>query len=277
MYNSGNISQGERTMGQNYKVLVARGPDSFFQRHSKGVSFIGALIIFLTFIVRDGLREHLKDLVDSINYAELAVNVDEIALLPIQRFDRIDETLQRLNESIGDATDDIHRLQGEDKSYRKYLKAHQGTLTPANGYGGREESDSIENRFSAFDTELLIALASLQNSTLIAKKMGRTAEYEDKLKRFEQRLKQIDQNAIDVRNKGNVTAAQALDSLNVLYKAGEDLRDFSATLLSVAREQRDRDETWYSRFTILSYILFTLGWVLAVMGNFYGVAVMKTD
>lgn len=43
---------------------------AFFRRHGKWVSFVGAIIVFLTFVVKEGVRENLKELIASISSAE---------------------------------------------------------------------------------------------------------------------------------------------------------------------------------------------------------------
>jgi hypothetical protein len=43
---------------------------NYVSRHSRLLIFVGALIVFVTFLVKEGLRERLKDLVDSIDTAQ---------------------------------------------------------------------------------------------------------------------------------------------------------------------------------------------------------------
>jgi hypothetical protein len=57
-------------MGESYKLVRIQDDPSFFKRHGKWVSFIGALIVFSTFVVKDAIRENLKNLVDSLASAE---------------------------------------------------------------------------------------------------------------------------------------------------------------------------------------------------------------
>src|SRR5437899_2825534 len=45
---------------------------TFVSRHSKLLIFVGALIVFVTYLVKEGLRERLKDLVDSVDKAQSA-------------------------------------------------------------------------------------------------------------------------------------------------------------------------------------------------------------
>jgi len=43
---------------------------NYVSRHSRLLIFVGALIVFVTFLVKESLRERLKDLVDSIDTAQ---------------------------------------------------------------------------------------------------------------------------------------------------------------------------------------------------------------
>jgi hypothetical protein len=56
----------------------SRKLSSFIKRHNRLLSFIGALIVFVTFIVKDNLREHWKGTADAIDMAQYmyAIHVD---------------------------------------------------------------------------------------------------------------------------------------------------------------------------------------------------------
>jgi hypothetical protein len=43
---------------------------SFVQRHHRLLTFLGAVIVFITFIVKEGIRERLKNIGDSVSSAE---------------------------------------------------------------------------------------------------------------------------------------------------------------------------------------------------------------
>jgi hypothetical protein len=47
-------------MGEVYKLVRAEENKSFFKRHARFVSFAGALIVFLTFVVKENLLESWK-------------------------------------------------------------------------------------------------------------------------------------------------------------------------------------------------------------------------
>ena len=43
---------------------------NYVSRHSRLLIFVGVFIVFVTFLVKEGLRERLKDLVDSVDTAQ---------------------------------------------------------------------------------------------------------------------------------------------------------------------------------------------------------------
>jgi hypothetical protein len=59
-------------MDSNDQVVRTGHTSSFIKRHSKPTSFVGALIIFMTFEIGDKIRENLRDLVSSNRSAALA-------------------------------------------------------------------------------------------------------------------------------------------------------------------------------------------------------------
>jgi hypothetical protein len=52
------------------KANTRRFGSSRLHRHNRLLTFVGALIVFTTFVVKEGLRERLKDFVDSVGAAE---------------------------------------------------------------------------------------------------------------------------------------------------------------------------------------------------------------
>jgi hypothetical protein len=43
---------------------------AFLRKHNRILTFVGALVVFLTFVIKEGLREHLKDLVEALGSAQ---------------------------------------------------------------------------------------------------------------------------------------------------------------------------------------------------------------
>jgi hypothetical protein len=43
---------------------------SWLKRHGRLLSLVGALVVFVTFVAKEGIREHMKEVTDSIQGAE---------------------------------------------------------------------------------------------------------------------------------------------------------------------------------------------------------------
>jgi hypothetical protein len=63
---------------------------NWFQKHNRLLTFFGALIVFLTFVVREGLRDQLKDLVDSIDSAQNAFLLSVLSTESPMAFNRLE-------------------------------------------------------------------------------------------------------------------------------------------------------------------------------------------
>ncbi|MFZ1007470.1 MAG: hypothetical protein WAN65_11570 [Candidatus Sulfotelmatobacter sp.] len=50
-------------------------PVSWLKKHSRLVAFAGALVVFTTFVLKEGFRDYLKDLVDTVDKAETLFSV----------------------------------------------------------------------------------------------------------------------------------------------------------------------------------------------------------
>ena len=69
-------------------------------QHRRLVTFIGALIVFVTFVVKDGLREQLKDLVSSIDSAESVFAIRNDANTTAMWLQRLQEQVDWIAEKI---------------------------------------------------------------------------------------------------------------------------------------------------------------------------------
>ena len=88
----------------------------FVVRHHRTLTFVGALVVFVTVVVKDGLREQLKDLVSSISAAESVFAI---------RNDTSTTTmwLQRLQEQV-DWVAEKNKLKGTSFSGDMVEKLH---------------------------------------------------------------------------------------------------------------------------------------------------------
>jgi hypothetical protein len=72
----------------------------FLTRHNRFITLFGALVVFARFIVKEGLREELKDLVDSVNSAQRVFVLQRESGLMSQRLAEIFRLVTAININL---------------------------------------------------------------------------------------------------------------------------------------------------------------------------------
>lgn len=219
----------------------------FFVKHRRLMTFTGALIVFVTFVVKDGLREQLKDLVSSIDSAEnvFAIRNDTATTAT---------WLQRLQEQVDWIAEKI-KLKGTS-------------------YSG----DMVERMHSSFEitNEMHESLAvSLDNISQLLEKVPGQQQNEKKHKEIEDRLRDLREQreallTIFTREPMSILWKIA-PLLNETEKASDDTRQLAKDVLAEAAKERKQREKIVNVTTWTSYVLYILGWGLGLAGRVYGV------
>jgi hypothetical protein len=267
LYNSGNQSQwGAILRGYQRKrskpfpdatplrVKLNKRP-SFIQRHQRLTSVIGALIVFTTFVVKDTLRENLKDKIDTLQ--------SNIAL-----FESTPGRMLSSSENMADF-----------ETWQGYFGSKP--QSPAIEF---ERKGPLELRKEEFDSQVQKALITYHSSGQLLKQVDGFEELNQEYKALNKRLYsvQIDTDAkvVDAiqQNIDHMSETEANAALKkargVLYSAGIQVTEVDYAVFSVAEEivNRSNDEqrlleSRYKKITILSYFLYAIGWTLALLGR----------
>ena len=231
---------------------------TFLRKHQRLISFIGASIVFATFIVREVVREHLKDLADSLDQAEnlFAIrgqlystnqrlrqiahqqDLTEMDKLPkrtpafVRHKAGIDDLVERDISEVDDLEsnqDNLKRLLRKFPSdtYLQTLKDHSEELAQL-----KTERDQMET-----------AMTECDNANTPDKHCSWDFMYD------------MDRKSDELDDK--------------LFWMGVELKDLSTPILADAERALARRESWYGYANIASVILFTLGWGLGLAGNLY--------
>jgi hypothetical protein len=231
------------------KDWVAKEPrlKTILTKHHRTLTLLGALIVFITFVVKDGLRERLKDLVSSI---ESAQNV-----FAIRNDTAITSTwLQRLQEQVDWVAEKI-KLRGT---------SYAGDVV--------EQTHSSLEITNEVHESLAVSLGNI--SSLMEKVPGQRdneARYEDLNKELTNLREQHDVLAqLFVRQPMDIVWKIA-PLLNDTQKASDETRALAKDVLATASEARKKREKMMNFVTWLSYVLYTLGWGLGFAGRLYGV------
>jgi len=226
---------------------------NYVSRHSRLLIFVGALIVFVTFLVKEGLRERLKDLVDSIDTAQ-SVFVAE-----------------RENQQMSQRLAEIYRI-----SVVSYDNMHNPAPQPGEAYpitiatimshyqGAYDAEQRLESELNAVD-RLLEKLPTDQNR-------------DKKLNDLQTQFKAVQKTDEDFRNtpsprstselKENLNSAVSLE--HQAWDTETAIQNLSLSILKDSAEVKKRDETYFKIATWGSYLLYCLGWGLGLIGKLFG-------
>jgi hypothetical protein len=219
----------------------------FFGKHRRLVTFIGALIVFVTFVIKDGLREQLKDLVSSIDSAESVFAIRNDTATTAMWLQRLQEQVDWIAEKI--------KLKGTSYSGDMVERMHS-SLEIIN-----EVHESLD--------------VSLGNISQLLEKVPGQQQNEKKHKEIEDRLRDLREQReallmIFTREPMSILWKIA-PLLSETQKASDDTRQFAKDVLAEATKERKQRERVVNATTWTSYVLYTLGWGLGLAGRVYGV------
>jgi hypothetical protein len=245
------------------KANTTRFGSSRLHRHNRLLTFVGALIVFTTFVVKEGLRERLKDFVDSVGAAD--------STFMIRGDTNISNSLLRsLEEDIGDVE--------RNKAIRE-----TGIVAPS----------SVHLYYSWRDLSMMgqSIKANLDNVARLMRKLpnqgANIAQLETLKKALEDDGRSLDNlyKALpinpgyrllfpekDIIKRMSEQDLQAFDALRKHFHSLEsDANRFATEVLNISEGLRDKNERSYGIYTWVSYGLYTLGWGLGLVGRLYSV------
>jgi hypothetical protein len=239
-------------------MVPASRTKHFFQVHAKVLSFVGALIVFSTFVVKEGIREHLKNLSDSISSAE----------------------------SIFLVRTDINELP----IYLAYLNSRIGTME--NLLTSATKTTAAPSLATMRETVDLM-LANAQRAVTSRDNLSHTIDVLGKNEAIMSGLGQISNEVAVLASRSDVVnrAAVAMNQSpapnpdgiqHIIGKANEVTNECTALRLEriaplqkqtiqVAEERRTHYEKFYEQSTWLSYLLYAVGWGLGLAGRMFSV------
>lgn len=217
-------------------------------RRGRLLTLLGALIVFLTFVVKDAIREQVKDTVDALQAADYQfVSTSENAL-----------NLSFATEILRTANAIFHRL----------------TAAP---------SDSLEDSLEDIQPNILQDIATLENlKRLIEKLPGEESSLRNSLQELEGRRRALvaGSDNLEKQAKSNKHPTEdeddsMHDQLDSIGTESEDLLSdigkLNGQALDRLTEIRRSEEQKYHRYTLMSYLLYAIGWSLALFGRLYRV------
>jgi hypothetical protein len=206
--------------------------------------FVGLFIVFLTFAVKDGVRDWMKDAADSADAAR---------------------TMFLVRSDIGSVHEDIASLS---ELIRDRL------VTKNNGVSQGDLKHSIDMRLAKVPQEIMDVSSFVNDVGELAERSGQEEEYAPKKEKTFERLKDLDSDF------GAITADQAkapfelaelsrrADEIDMkLSSIKEDASvDFAFVYVKVITLAK-RDEKIYRICTFVSWALYIAGWSLTFTGR----------
>jgi hypothetical protein len=239
----------------------------FLKRRDRLLTVVGAIIVFVTFIIREGAREHLKEVADLLGAAQ---------------------TTYTLLDNIAFAT--TNDMSAEAFGFMTTLNGMLPTLQHANWdeieIAIRQllfKSQSIFPRFLSISDFRLQQLSSvtevLKNGDAMKLRISMQWKRVEELQTDFAKMPHLTSSDIaDPKNK-KVTAAleQFIAAMPTCEEFLRELLPLQNDVVSEARKEKEGAERWYTRCTWASYFLYTLGWGLGLIGKVYGVGVTSGD
>ena len=226
----------------------------FFKTHDRLLSVIGAIIVFATFVVREGLRERLKDTSDSIAAAQMEFVRARNFMYPTDT----------------EFTLTIQNLGPEEEGIRKQM---ENPKTPF-------EDPRLETRLYILEYKAIqfykkafpwtnYNLMQLYNLSSTFKERD---FYHEKIKQMWDRLSSITKELQLVpapsgkhlfMERGSLTGdfpELADKALREALSFANDCMQLEKEILGLAEKERERAHVWFTRWTWTSYGLYTFGW-----------------
>lgn len=224
---------------------------TFFKRHAKFFTLVGAFVVFVTFVVKDLLRDNLKDFASALAETQLGCLLRQDNLLLSDKLDlldtRVDELQQRSDQSK-------FALSEQEVQILHMIYVGQGIIKMS-----RLELDHIQP---------------------LVQKVSNHEQFAARFKTLNQDLDALDSTATTLVMSFRESHGKQKDWqrnydatsewMTHCQQAESKATDIVDDTLAAAEIDLGRDELRLKRYTSFSYALYTLGWALAVLGKLYG-------
>jgi hypothetical protein len=240
------------------------------QRYGRSVSLAGALIVFLTFVVKDGLRERLKDSKDSL---------DNVTLAELIQKNHLDELA--MTRSVNVNVDSLKNF------FAAAYFEHRSTEATHTA----EYSDLIEEVTKENDGLVYVHL-DLERAEQLSRKLDSGGRFNSEIDNAQKEWTILTSNEKDIQKyldsvipddplttKVNKKIRHEFDNQMITaeltsYRSSalaQRVEQLSREMASAAETSSERLETQYQRYTMASYCLYALGWSLALFGRLFGI------
>jgi len=244
--------------GKNSTIQSFRG---WLRRHEQAITLIGAFIVFATFIVREEVRENLKDLVSSIETASADFTSRRDTSALANQLNDIGTSLANISNIVlpGAAAKDAEKASALVQSLRFrafFLKNYSASLISyLDNIDHLSERIAVDKSESKQPEKLRSQVTQLQTDCEAA--IDHLSPWFDEYK-----------TESDVFDK-----AFGKFVLPLITRSGElsdEIHKLGDDVLARANKLRREKESWFRLVSWLSIGLFAVGWALGVTAKLFG-------
>jgi uncharacterized membrane protein (DUF485 family) len=238
---------------------------TFVNKHSNAMTIIGALIVFVTFVVKEAIGDNLREYVQSLHEAQSVF---------VLRQDH--SVLERQLRGLRQEVQALHPpVQEQDRQKVRFVRESQDFEESEKDYIAAGGS------FIALLRLITDAPHSGTESHLLA-----ISQNMDRINADAQKINSLFQSEGSNLQRGNVAEAQKLaqqvDNQLVSFEAEtksllEVIDNFSKKQFKEVEEKTEELETLSATTAFVSYVLYILGWTIALMGKVSGVETVEPE
>jgi hypothetical protein len=235
---------------------------AFLLRRDKLLTVIGAIIVFSTFLVREAAREHLKEVADSLSATQNAYLLSQNMVNVVGLEDT--STALEVAAASRKLLANIDKIPVED-GFRPFLPLIAKMLPLIPRWLGEV----------AFNLDQLSVLATkLKNHDTLNARLDREQKRIEQLRDYYDKMPSMTPAEImDRKNEEQIVKAwsELEPAFNTFREFAKEYSALQTDIIREAREEKESAERWYTRCTWASYILYSIGWGLGLVGKIYGV------
>jgi hypothetical protein len=232
---------------------------SFLQKRDKLLTVIGAFLVFATFLMREGAKEHLKEVADSRAAVENTYKSSETL-----RYTTDVQLSYEIRDAINTLPEGTWNLTGE-KQDRAYLELLSKLLPLAPKYISSSEYElrELATIVQKLDEPYGVGLGVIGEWKQL---QALEAQY-DKMPHL------TAQELLDKKNenKAREVLRQAREAYPAFIELTNNIGPMRRAVLTEAAREKKQAEDWYQCSKWASYVFYTIGWGLGLIGKIYGV------
>jgi hypothetical protein len=259
----------------------------FLKKRNKTVVVVGALIVFVGFVLKDGLRERWQKRAEAMDTAEYMYSLSAVEADNNVSISLVLARLDQLKEQIGKAgTKKEAPISGEQViNYAGALSENErlkNILTTTLILAQRlPELEDLKKECEEYRSALETARGELEFLRFLYLpaadkflKERRPWSYAPKrpLETYHLHL-----NPFDPSSKETAVEAVIKSDEQTFDLLRQDVEAFKNETAEKARKIRESDEWWSKAATVGTTILFVLGWALAFAGKYYEVPTFSAE